>query len=98
MKMLFCAVMLVIGTSFSVQAVPMIEYKCYLDTSKGKEIGFYRWNDDEHIKEKVAALVASKRQDYKGKTYYVRRALECVPLTEQFTSKAAIKLDSRTPR
>ncbi len=81
----------------SANALEMVEYKCYLETSKGHEIGFYRWIND-NINSKIAALVASKRQDNKGQYYYVKQAIECVPLADDFSLKAAQKLDKKTPR
>lgn len=83
--------------SLPVAATNGIEYKCYLDTSQGKEIGFFRWNDTQ-LNKKMAALVASKRKDNSGKNYYVKQALECVPLSQDFKLKAAQKLDKATLR
>ncbi|KFZ38264.1 hypothetical protein HR45_07190 [Shewanella mangrovi] len=74
-----------------------VSYKCYLDTSKGKTIAFYRW-DATNVNAKVASLVATKVHRADGKSYYVKEALECVPQSEDFASKAAKRLDKQTLR
>ncbi|QSX34741.1 TapY2 family type IVa secretion system protein [Shewanella avicenniae] len=98
MKLLLTlAILMSCAVSQSAFAAAKVSYKCYLETTKGHEVAFYRWSD-ENIVSKVAGLSASKRKDNKGKTYYVKQAVECVPQSEEFSSKAAQKLDKKTLR
>ncbi|MFQ6371293.1 TapY2 family type IVa secretion system protein [Shewanella sp. YIC-542] len=94
-KFLVMAILLSVGSAPVLAA--KVSYKCHLLTTMGQEIGFYRWKEQD-FKARQAALVASKRTDNKGKTYYVKEVKECVALSTQFHSPQAQKLDEQTLR
>ncbi|MDF0534464.1 TapY2 family type IVa secretion system protein [Shewanella yunxiaonensis] len=94
-KYLVCGLFLTFMTAPSMAA--KVSYKCYLLTTKGQEIAFYRWNEDDFAA-KQATIVASKRTDAKGKTYYVKAVEECVKMSDEFSSEVAKKLDKQTLR
>ncbi|MCL1073609.1 TapY2 family type IVa secretion system protein [Shewanella dokdonensis] len=94
-KYIFLGTLLALGCT-QVQAAKQ-SYKCYLLTTEGEEIAFYRWNEPD-LPTKQAALVATKRKDNQGKTYYIKDVKECVLLSEAFSSAQAQALDKQTLR
>jgi hypothetical protein len=73
-----------------------IEYKCFLETSFGNEIGFYKWAENKRVIE-MARLPATKMQTSDG-AVYIKEVLECVPLEQDFGRPDAIILDKATVR
>ncbi|QYJ98703.1 TapY2 family type IVa secretion system protein [Shewanella alkalitolerans] len=94
------AVLLVIMLSSSVNAVfaAKQDYKCFINSSsKGKEVVFYSW-DSKDLLLKMKSLLGKQRVDVKGKKYFIKNVEECVPLSEEFSSKQAKEQDKRTLR
>ncbi|MCG9695995.1 TapY2 family type IVa secretion system protein [Shewanella sp. Isolate11] len=74
------------------------DYKCFINSSaKGHQVVFYRW-DSKDLQQKAASLVGKQRTDNKGKKYFIKSVEECVPLSEEFSSKQAKAQDKRTLR
>jgi hypothetical protein len=73
-----------------------VDYKCYLKTSFGHEIGFYRWHEKLYVQE-VAKLIASKMQTSDGDVY-IKEVIECTKLDQDFGRPDAILLDKKTVR
>jgi hypothetical protein len=73
-----------------------VDYKCYLKTSFGHEIGFYRWHEKLYVQE-VAKLIASKMQTADGDVY-IKEVIECTKLDQDFGRPDAILLDKKTVR
>ncbi|MPY20995.1 hypothetical protein FM037_21355 [Shewanella psychropiezotolerans] len=71
-----------------------LEYKCYLKTTKGYEIAFYRW-EVKNFTRNMAKLPSRKLP---GKRIYIKDVEECVELDASFTLGAAQKLDEETAR
>ncbi|QFU25216.1 hypothetical protein FS418_07795 [Shewanella sp. YLB-09] len=71
-----------------------MEYKCYLKTTKGYEIAFYRW-EVNNFQINVAKLPAQK---VPGSKIYIKDVEECVELNEMFSIGHAQKLDEETAR
>ncbi|ABZ75709.1 hypothetical protein Shal_1140 [Shewanella halifaxensis HAW-EB4] len=79
-------------------AVEYQEYKCHVVSSKkGEQVVFYRWKVSD-FKLKFASLPGKQLTDHKGKKYFIRDATECVPLTKDFSSEKARRVDERTLR
>ncbi|GIU27329.1 TapY2 family type IVa secretion system protein [Shewanella sp. MBTL60-007] len=79
-------------------AVEYEEYKCHVVSSKkGEQVVFYRWRVSD-FKLKFASLPGKQLTDHKGKKYFIREATECVPLTKDFSSEKARRVDERTLR
>jgi len=73
------------------------EYKCYVDTSDGAKVVFYRWQTHE-FDIKVASLAGRQNVNNKGKKYFIKDVAECVALNDEFSSSSAKKLDLKTLR
>lgn len=74
-----------------------LEYKCYVDTTDGDKVVFYRWQIHE-FELKVASLAGRQNVNTKGKKYFIKDVVECVALNEEFSSSSAKKLDLNTLR
>jgi hypothetical protein len=98
MKKIFLSLAtLLMASSANVQANNgSLDYKCYLETNLGNEIGFYRWNEKHYLKE-VAKLPATKVLTTTG-SVYIKEVIECVPLEKDFGRPEAILLDKQTLR
>ncbi|MCE9678015.1 TapY2 family type IVa secretion system protein [Shewanella sp. AS1] len=74
------------------------DYKCFINSAaKGPEVVFYRWSSED-LKVKTASLIGMQRKDNKGKQYFIKTVEECVPLSEEFSSKQAKAKDKQTLR
>ncbi len=73
------------------------EYKCYVDTTDGDKVVFYRWQTHE-FELKVASLAGRQNINNKGKKYFIKDVAECVALNDEFSSNRAKKLDLKTLR
>lgn len=94
-KYMILSLLLLLGSTPAIAAKQ--SYKCYLLTTNGPEIAFYRWKEQD-LPTKQAELVASKRKDNRGKAYYVKDVKECTLLSEEFSSAEAKALDKKTLR
>ncbi|QYK13992.1 TapY2 family type IVa secretion system protein [Shewanella rhizosphaerae] len=74
------------------------DYKCFIQSSKkGEQVVFYRW-DVKDAKLRANSLVGKRLSDSHGKKYFIKSVAECVPLSEEFSSGKAQKLDRQTLR
>lgn len=73
------------------------DYKCHINTAKGDKVVFYRWKS-QGVALKIASLPGKQLVDTKGKKYFIQDVVECVPLTEVFSSDNSKALDERTLR
>ncbi|WP_299793910.1 TapY2 family type IVa secretion system protein [uncultured Shewanella sp.] len=89
----------IMATSISTTALASEkqEYKCYVDTTDGAKVVFYRWQKHE-FDIKFASLAGRQNVNNKGKKYFIKDAMECVTLNEEFSSSRAKKLDLQTLR
>ena len=81
----------------NVQADEMVDYKCYIETTSGFDITFYKWKTST-TQLMQAKLPATKYKDANSKDVYIKDVIECVTLDEKFKSKSAKDLDSKTVR
>ncbi|MGI2257740.1 TapY2 family type IVa secretion system protein [Shewanella sp. GXUN23E] len=73
------------------------DYKCYLNTTIGEQIGFYRWP----VKQRnllMAKLVGSQAFSNSKPTPYIKEVIECVGLDDEFSTAPAQALDKQTVR
>lgn len=75
-----------------------IEYKCYLDTTLGYQIAFYKW--DAKNRQRNTARLPTKKMPYAGpnKRAYIKDVVECVELDASFSHSLARSLDDKTAR
>lgn len=73
------------------------DYKCHIITAKADKVVFYRWKL-QGVALKIASLPGKQLVDTKGKKYFIKDVVECVPLTEMFSSDNSKALDERTLR
>lgn len=80
---------------FSAGAKQKMDYKCYIETTNGFEVGMYAWNVKKY-KTQMAKLVG-KPSHRAGKVKgYIKKVEECVLVQVPFTKKAAQELDKKT--
>ena len=87
--------LLVVFSSVAVYASEKQEYKCYVNSTDGDKIIFYRWQITEY-KLKVASLPGRINVSKDNKKYYIKDVHECVLMNETFTLGRAQKLDRAT--
>ena len=95
-----CLVVLVSTGMFGVQAASdkkASDYKCYLETTRGHQIGFYRWKDNQKNM-LMAKLVGTQTYSKDKPVPYIKEVIECAKLHDDFTSAAAQELDKMTAR
>ncbi|QSX30872.1 TapY2 family type IVa secretion system protein [Shewanella cyperi] len=94
---------MIVGTSLILSSVAFADgeayqdYKCYVKTSGQDRVVFYSWQSSK-VEVKMKALSGSQLTDKKGKKFYIKDPVECVLLSEKFTSAKAQELDSKTLR
>jgi hypothetical protein len=84
-------------SAVNVHANEMIDYKCFVETTKGIDITFYKWKPAT-TELMQAKLPATKYKDVNSKDVYIKDVVECVELDEKFKSKSAKDLDKKTVR
>ncbi|MCG9711317.1 TapY2 family type IVa secretion system protein [Shewanella insulae] len=90
-----CAVAVSVTTSV---VAAKQDYKCFINSvKKGDQVVFYRW-DIKEAKSRANSLVGKRLSDSNGKKYFIKSVEECVPLSEEFSSGKARKIDSQTLR
>lgn len=72
------------------------DFKCYLDSTAGDKVMFFRWLEEEKLKQQ-AGLIAQKVTSG-GQDIYIKSVMECVLLGQPFKSAKANKLDEKTVR
>ncbi len=72
------------------------DFKCYLDSTAGDKVMFFRWLEEEKLKQQ-AGLIARKVSS-SGQDLYIKSVMECVLLGQPFKSAKANKLDEKTVR
>lgn len=83
--------------SVAATSEPSQDYKCHIDSAKGEKVVFYRWKPKD-LNVRVASLPGRQLADSKGKKYFIKDVVECVPLSQEFTSEQSKKLDKMTLR
>ncbi|MBW8184438.1 TapY2 family type IVa secretion system protein [Shewanella nanhaiensis] len=71
------------------------DYKCFVNSTDGDKVVFYRWKTDE-LKLKMAKLVGRTNTNKKGKKYFIKEVQECVHINDTFESADAQKVDKVT--
>ncbi|MCF1428130.1 MAG: TapY2 family type IVa secretion system protein [Shewanella sp.] len=95
-----CLAVLAASGTFSVQAASdkkASDYKCYLETTRGHQIGFYRWKENKKTM-LMAKLVGMQTYSKDKPKPYIKEVLECVKLHDEFSSESAQQLDKMTAR
>jgi len=87
--------LLAVFSSLAVHASEKQEYKCYVDSTDGEKIVFYRWQVSEY-KLKAASLPGRMNVSKDNKKYYIKNVHECAFMDEMFTIGRAQKLDKST--
>lgn len=72
-------------------------YKCHITYAKGDKVLFYRWKQKD-ANTRIATLPGKQNIDTDGKKFFIKDVVECVPLSQNFTSEASQLLDKRTLR
>ncbi|MCW3173434.1 TapY2 family type IVa secretion system protein [Shewanella subflava] len=73
------------------------DYKCYVNTTKGSKVLFYRWQEKD-AQLRSARIVGKQLTDNKGKKYFIKEVEECVLLSQDFKSEKAKEQDKQTLR
>ena len=84
--------LLAVFSSSLVFASEKQDYKCYVNSTDGDKIVFYRWQVKEY-KLKVDSLPGRINVSKDNKKFYIRNVHECVLINETFTLGRAQKLD-----
>ena len=74
-----------------------VDYKCYLDTTKGKQLVFFTWKKGKAKANKVN-LLASNVVLQGGQDARVKDVIECKKVERRFRNKQARKLDESSMR
>lgn len=90
----------IISLFFLILSVPVLasekqDYKCFVKSSGGDKVLFYRW-EVKGVKFKAAALIGSASKDKRGKTFYIKSVQECVGINQNFKSADAQATDKIT--
>ncbi len=88
---------LLLVLSMPASAAQKRDYKCYLETTSGFEIGMYAWNVKQQ-KKQMSKLIGKPFHKSDKKTSYIKAVEECVFTQADFNSEAAQKLDKVTLR
>ncbi|NRD72812.1 hypothetical protein HQQ94_06025 [Shewanella sp. VB17] len=91
----FHSLLLVLFFSVPLFASEKQDYKCFVKSTDGDKIVFYRWQVKE-IKLNIATLVGRTNKNNKGKTYYIKTVDECVTIEQDFNAIDAQKMDKIT--
>ncbi|WP_065187439.1 TapY2 family type IVa secretion system protein [Shewanella woodyi] len=83
------------GLSATTVASAKQDYKCFVNSTDGDKVVFYRWKADE-LKLKMAKLVGRTNTNKRGKKYFIKEVQECVNINENFESAGAQKVDKVT--
>ncbi|GGI99204.1 hypothetical protein GCM10007978_41300 [Shewanella hanedai] len=81
--------------SMSTFASEKQDYKCFINSTDGDRVVFYRWEAKE-IKLKMATLVGRTNMNKKGKKYYIKNVQECVLINQDFESSDGQDIDKIT--
>lgn len=77
--------------------MPRENYKCYLDTNWIPQIGYFSWYPKD-TRKNLAGLPGQKLPKSpmsRNRPLYIKKVIECVPETEDFSSTKAKKLESQ---
>ncbi|GGI68881.1 hypothetical protein GCM10009332_02480 [Shewanella gelidii] len=75
------------------------DYKCYLETTQGVQVSFFKWNDKKATLRQSKLLASQVSVSNKiNQKAYVKKVVECVKLEQEFQSPAAKKYDAVTLR
>lgn len=96
-KVMLIILLGIFASTANVQADEMVDYKCYIETTNGFDITFYKWKTST-TQLMQAKLPATKYKDVNSKDVYIKDVVECVILDEKFKSKNAKDLDNKTVR
>jgi len=87
--------------ALSVGAAPTLEtfqeYKCHITMAKADKVVFYRWKVKE-VPMHIAGMPGKQLTGSDGKKYFIKDVVECVPLSQDFTTEESKQLDKVTLR
>lgn len=83
--------------SVAATSEPAQDYKCHITASKGDKVVFYRWKVKD-VNLNIASLPGKQLTASDGKKYFIKDVVECVPLSQEFTSDESKQLDKITLR
>ncbi len=69
-----------------------VGYKCYLDTSAGKQVVLFSWKKSK-VNSRLFNLPASRVTVANGKRAFVKDIIECVPENKRFKTPKAQEKD-----
>ncbi|WP_133406234.1 TapY2 family type IVa secretion system protein [Parashewanella tropica] len=95
MKILLVSTILMAASS--VNTTGYSDYKCYLDTSIGKQLVLFSFKT-EAVRNRLANLPATKLNLNGKKGVYVKDVIECVKESASFRNAKAKKLDKNLAR
>ncbi|ASF17346.1 TapY2 family type IVa secretion system protein [Shewanella sp. FDAARGOS_354] len=73
------------------------DYKCHIMASKGEKVVFYHWKVKD-VNLNIASLPGKQLTASDGKKYFIKDVVECVSLSQEFTSDESKQLDKITLR
>lgn len=73
------------------------DYKCHISSAKGDKVVFYRWKSKD-VNLNAASLPGKQLVASDGKKYFIKDVVECVSLSQEFTSDESKQLDKITLR
>ncbi|MGI2197638.1 TapY2 family type IVa secretion system protein [Shewanella baltica] len=83
--------------SVAATSEPAQGYKCHITAAKGDKVVFYRWKVKD-VNLNIASLPGKQLTASDGKKYFIKEVIECVSLSQEFTSDNSKQLDKVTLR
>jgi phosphodiesterase/alkaline phosphatase D-like protein len=83
--------------SLAATSEPAQDYKCHITAAKGDKVVFYRWKVKD-VNLNIASLTGKQLTASDGKKYFIKDVVECVSLSQEFTSDESKQLDKITLR
>lgn len=87
---LFNSLLLLLFFSVPLLASEKQDYKCFVKSTDGDKIVFYRWKIKE-VKLNISTLVGRTNTNKKCKKYYIKTVDECVSIEQDFHSVFALR-------
>ena len=96
-KKTITAILLLSASSLVAAKNQYVDYKCYLDTTQGKNLVFFTWKKGK-AKTKKINLLASNVVLKGGQNARVKDVIECKKVGRTFKNKQARRLDESSMR
>lgn len=77
--------------------VVMQDYKCHVTTTNDDKVLFYRWRLND-VSMNMASLPNKQKVGGDKKKFFIKEVVECVELSQEFTSENSKNIDKLTLR